>query len=322
MSNKKPYERNNKTYNKKDNNYYKNNYKGNYHNNNYKNNKTTNEDAPKVRMDQERINDIDTLDTSFLEGRITSKKSKVVKEKLLKEDKRHSFAFVKYVIIVIVVIGLFVGLCFYLGKVVKSLEKEKPKVEEKTKVSPSPSIDVDMDNNYLFIGTYNTNRLDFNEDYHYIKVSEDFYNTNHILNEMNTQVYQYNPTYVFIELGINELYVEEPNEDFVIRLSKIIEGIKKNRPKAQIYVESIYPINRTVEGHDNELIADYIDNELIRTVNKDIKKMVEEKEVNYLDLYSLLIEDGNLIKDYTDNGIYLNDRGLKVVYDEINKIIG
>ena len=61
---------------------------------------------------------------------------------------------------------------------------------------------------------------------------------------------------------------------------------------------------------------------MIYTVNKDIKKMVESKEVEYLDLYSLLIEDDNLINDYTDNGVYLNDRGLKVVYDEINKIIG
>ena len=44
---------------------------------------------------------------------------------------------------------------------------------------------------------------------------------------MTKQVYQYNPTYVFIELGINELYVES-NEDFVVRLSKIIDGIKEN----------------------------------------------------------------------------------------------
>lgn len=304
MGNKKPYARNNKTYNKKD---------------NY-NNKNFNDDSPKVRMDQERINDVETLDTSFLEGRISKKKSKVVKEKLLNDNTKNNFVYIKYFLIVVVVVALFVGLCFFLNKVVSSLEKNEPDIKDK--VSPAPTIKVDMDNNYLFIGTYNTNRLNFNDDYHYIKVSEDFYNTNHILDEMNKQVYQYNPTYVFIELGINELYVQEPNEDFVIRLSKIIDGIKKNRPMAKIYVESIYPINRNVEGHDNSLIADYIDNELIKTVNKDIKKMVEEKEVKYLDLYSLLIEDGNLIKDYTDNGIYLNDRGLKVVYDEINKIIG
>ena len=138
-----------------------------------------------------------------------------------------------------------------------------------------------MDNNYLFIGTYNTNRLDFGEDYHYIKVSDDHYNTNHILNEMTKQVYQYNPTYVFIELGINELYVES-NEDFVVRLSKIIDGIKENRPYAKIYVESIYPINRNVENFDNTLIKEYIDNKMIYTVNKDIKKMVLDKEVEFI----------------------------------------
>ena len=83
------------------------------------------------------------------------------------------------------------------------LDKAEYKSENKDIVIPSPSINVDMDNNYLFIGTFNTNRLDFNDDYHYIKVSEDNYNTNHILDDMTTQVYRYNPTYVFIELGIN-----------------------------------------------------------------------------------------------------------------------
>ena len=307
MANKKPYARNNKTVTKKDN---RNTTK-----------KKNNDDSPKVRLDQERINDVETLDTSFLEGRINKKNSKAVKEKLLSNKDNSNFIYLKYSAIVIGVLVFFVLLCFMLGNIVNNIEKVKPD-QDKVKVTPEPIVQVDMDNNYLFIGTFNTNRLDFNEDYHYIKVSDDYYNTNHILNDMTKQVYQYNPTYIFIELGINELYVDEPNKDFVDRLGKIIDGIKKNRPMAKIYVESIYPINKTVEGFDNTLIKDYINNDVIYDVNKDIKKMVESKEVNYLDLYSLLIEDENLIKDYTDNGIYLNDRGLMVVYDEINKIIG
>lgn len=308
-NNKKPYSRNSKTLNKKDGSSIK-----------KKNNKNI-DNSPQVRMDKERINDIETLDTSFLEGRITNKKNRAVREKLLNNKENKYSKYIKIGLIVLAIVVVIVGVYFFIKGIGKQLDKIEYKSEHKDIVTPSPTIEVDMDNNYLFIGTFNTNRLDFNDDYHYIKVSEDNYNTNHILDDMTTQVYRYNPTYVFIELGINELYVES-NKDFVDRLGKIIDGIKENRPYAKIYVESIYPINRNDENFDNTLIKEYIDNEMIYTVNKDIKKMVESKEVEYLDLYSLLIEDDNLINDYTDNGVYLNDRGLKVVYDEINKIIG
>ena len=310
-NNKKPYTRNSKTINKR----------GSSTVYNKKKNNKVKDNSPQVRMDKERINDIETLDTSFLEGRITKKKNKDVREKILnnKDDKYGKY--LKLGLVVLASIVVIVGVYFFVKGIGKQLDKIEYKSEHKDIVTPSPKIEVDMDNNYLFIGTFNTNRLDFNEEHHYIKVSEDNYNTNNILEDMTTQVYRYNPTYVFIELGINELYVES-NKDFVDRLGKIIDGIKENRPYAKIYVESIYPINRNVENFDNTLIKEYIDNEMIYTVNKDIKKMVENKEVEYLDLYSLLIEEDNLINDYTDNGVYLNDRGFKVVYDEINKIIG
>lgn len=313
-NNKKPYTRTSKTINKK-------NSSNKFNKNKNSNKNKLKDNSPQVRMDKERINDIETLDTSFLEGRITKKKNKTVKENLLKDNTSNSSKYIKYVLIVLAIILVVGGIYFFYKGIINQLDKIEYKSENKDVVVPSPTIKVDMDNNYLFVGTFNTNRLDFGDDYHYIKVSEDHYNTNHILDDMTKQVYQYNPTYVFIELGINELYVES-NTDFVDRLGKIIDGIKENRPYAKIYVESIYPINRKVENFDNTIIEEYIDNEMIYTVNKDIKKMVEEKEVKYLDLYSLLIQDDNLIEDYTDNGVYLNDRGYKVVYDEINKIIG
>ena len=194
--NKKPYSRNSKTLNKKDGSSIK-----------KKNNKNI-DNSPQVRMDKERINDIETLDTSFLEGRITNKKNRAVREKLLNNKENKYSKYIKIGLIVLAIVVVIVGVYFFIKGIGKQLDKIEYKSEHKDIVTPSPTIEVDMDNNYLFIGTFNTNRLDFNDDYHYIKVSEDNYNTNHILDDMTTQVYRYNPTYVFIELGINELYVE------------------------------------------------------------------------------------------------------------------
>ena len=314
-NNKKPYTRNNKTFDNKDKKRHNKKKKGNVNN-------SINDNSPQIRMDKERINDIETLDTSFLEGRISNKKNRAVKEKLLNNKENKFLKYMKYFFIFLAVVLVIVGIYFFVRGIRKQLDKIDSKSEQKeVDVVPTPTMKIDMDNNYLFIGTFNTERLNFEDDYHYIKISDDKFETDNILEDMVGQVYQYNPTYVFIELGINELDIES-NKEFVDNLGKIIDGIKDNRPYAEIYVESIYPINKEVENYDNSIIKDFINNELIYTVNKDIKKMVEEKEVKYLDLYSLLIEDGNLIKDYTDNGVYLNERGNKVVYDEVNKIVG
>ena len=312
---KKPYTRNNKTFDNKDKKRHNKKKKGNVNN-------SINDNSPQIRMDKERINDIETLDTSFLEGRISNKKNRAVKEKLLNNKENKFLKYMKYFFIFLAVVLVIVCIYFFVRGIRKQLDKIDSKSEQKeVDVVPTPTMKIDMDNNYLFIGTFNTERLNFEDDYHYIKISDDKFETDNILEDMVGQVYQYNPTYVFIELGINELDIES-NKEFVDNLGKIIDGIKDNRPYAEIYVESIYPINKEVENYDNSIIKDFINNELIYTVNKDIKKMVEEKEVKYLDLYSLLIEDGNLIKDYTDNGVYLNERGNKVVYDEVNKIVG
>lgn len=314
-NNKKPYTRNNKTFDNKDKKRHNKKKKGNVNN-------SINDNSPQIRMDKERINDIETLDTSFLEGRISNKKNRAVKEKLLNNKENKFLKYMKYFFIFLAVVLVIVGIYFFVRGIRKQLDKIDSKAEQKeVDVVPTPTMKIDMDNNYLFIGTFNTERLNFEDDYHYIKISDDKFETDNILEDMVGQVYQYNPTYVFIELGINELDIES-NKEFVDNLGKIIDGIKDNRSYAEIYVESIYPINKEVENYDNSIIKDFINNELIYTVNKDIKKMVEEKEVKYLDLYSLLIEDGNLIKDYTDNGVYLNERGNKVVYDEVNKIVG
>ena len=314
-NNKKPYTRNNKTFDNKDKKRHNKKKKGNVNN-------SINDNSPQIRMDKERINDIETLDTSFLEGRISNKKNRAVKEKLLNNKENKLLKYMKYFFIFLAVVLVIVCIYFFVRGIRKQLDKIDSKAEQKeVDVVPTPTMKIDMDNNYLFIGTFNTERLNFEDDYHYIKISDDKFETDNILEDMVGQVYQYNPTYVFIELGINELDIES-NKEFVDNLGKIIDGIKDNRSYAEIYVESIYPINKEVENYDNSIIKGFINNELIYTVNKDIKKMVEEKEVKYLDLYSLLIEDGNLIKDYTDNGVYLNERGNKVVYDEVNKIVG
>ena len=138
---------------------------------------------------------------------------------------------------------------------------------------------------------------------------------------MKNKIYLYNPSIVFIQLGINDLVSGKSEDDVVDNISKIIDGIKENRPYAEIYIESLYPINKDVDSFDDDILDDEIDNELINSVNSKIKKITEEKNVNYLDVYSFISDNDELKEDYTENGIYLNEDGYRRILKEIKRVV-
>ena len=152
-NNKKPYTRNNKTFDNKDKKRHNKKKKGNVNN-------SINDNSPQIRMDKERINDIETLDTSFLEGRISNKKNRAVKEKLLNNKENKFLKYMKYFFIVFAIIFVIVGIYLFVRGIRKQLDKIDSKAEQKeAHVVPTPIMKIDMDNNYLFIGTFNTERL-------------------------------------------------------------------------------------------------------------------------------------------------------------------
>ena len=84
-------------------------------------------------------------------------------------------------------------------------------------------------------------------------------------------VYRYNPTKVILLIGTNNIMTDtsEKNQDKTISdIEKIATDIKINRPKATLYIESIYPVNRNIDkGMVNQR-----DNNTIKNMNKKIKK--------------------------------------------------
>ncbi len=298
-----------------------------YNDNKARKSKKELEQTTRIRIDKDRLNDYDSLDTSFLEGRLDKKikSSKVSKEKFYKEKKhsninwdliKHFFYLLGTLFVIVIIIVFLVKHNFF-----KSTEKEKSEekivVEEKEK-EPEKIID----DNYLFVGDFYTEKFSFDDvDYHYVKEADDHYTTDDILDDMKNKIYLYNPSIVFLQLGINDLNDGKSEDELIENLGKIIDGIKENRPYAKIYVESIYPINKNVDDFDDDILDDGIDNELISSLNKKIEGLVEEKDVNYLDVYSFISDNDELKEDYTENGIYLNEDGYRRILKEIKRVV-
>lgn len=294
------------------------NSKNNYTNTKKKDSKRQLETTTRIRIDLERLEDSESLDTSFLEGRLKkdfySNKSK--REKfILKEMSSKIVVFTIFVLLVFVAVICFFPYLKFEGS--QKVEDKKAKKEVNNTV-----IKKEIDDNYLFVGDFYTENFNLEDvSFPYVKKSNKDYDTKDILDDMKHIIYQYNPSVVFLEIGMNDLNNDDSEEDIVNRISRIIDEIKENRPFADIYVESIYPINMDVENYDEDILDDSVTLKKISSLNKEIKNLTIEKKIHYLDVYKELVQDGQLNEKYTDNGIYLNELGYDRVLKLIKKVI-
>lgn len=265
------------------------------------------------------LDSIENLDVSFVEKkkRQTVRK-KLATDELVVEDKARKSIGVVFLIvpllITIALLGYFVVNYNNLKKV-KSREKVITKTVEKKVI----------DDNYLFLGDSITDFYDLDKYYEDLPVVNSGINGNRttdILNDMKDRVYRYNPSKVFLLIGTNDIIDGKGNDEIIDNIKKIIELIKKNRPYAEIYLESIYPVNKTDNDKISLSMVSSRDNDQIIEINKKLKKYCDEKKITYIDLYSKLVDDeGNLKLDYTKEGLHLSDDGYKVVTEEISKYI-
>ena len=134
------------------------------------------------------------------------------------------------------------------------------------------------------------------------------YKTRDILDSMYDLVYKYNPTKVFVLIGINDyIFMDEDNSEEKIteRIIEILKKIEKNRPNAKIYLQSIYPVNKELGKWKKD-----INNDTIKNINKSIKEYAEKNDITYINVFDELLDDnGNLREKYTDDGLHPSSKG-------------
>ena len=177
----------------------------------------------------------------------------------------------------------------------------------------------ESNDNFLFLGDSITDFYPLEEYYDNLPVVNSGIagnKTTDILSDMQTRVYQYNPTKVFLLIGTNDL--DSTNEDIVDttfnNIKEIVGEIRENRSESTIYVESVYPVNSTIE---NNTVSNRT-NKKIKSLNKKLSNYCDGENCNYINLFDDLIdEDGNLKEEYTEDGLHLNSLGYVVITREL-----
>ena len=178
-----------------------------------------------------------------------------------------------------------------------------------------------MDENIVFFGDSITNRYKLDEyfsDHYVVNSGIGGDKTEDLLERLEKDVYKYNPSKVFLLIGINDLNHSIDEETVLKNIQKIITNIKLNREHTEIYVQSIYPLShKEFDEHDYNFNRD-VTNKRIKKINQKIEEICIENDITYINVYDeLLDEDGDLKSSYTVEGIHLSDLG----YFKVTKVL-
>ena len=115
---------------------------------------------------------------------------------------------------------------------------------------------------------------------------------------------------IFIMTGLNNIAMDDFG--FLGSYKKILEKLSPAYPSAKIFMNSILPV-----------IVDFISNETIQNVNKSLKELAGETDIEFLDIYNLYVDDqGRSIKAYLlDDGVHLSDNGYEVWAKAVEEVI-
>lgn len=261
-------------------------------------------------FDDQRLKDVGSLDTSFVEGKV---KSKELKEDLNKADKpikTHNFGKVLgkiFLCLFFMLLGALITYLYFRKDITKEKVKEKI-VEKEVKV---------VDKNYVFLGDHVFSNYDLTKYISEEKVvnsSDEDDTSEALLKDIKTRVLVYNPSDVFISTGSNDYLKDLTNEEILTNIGGIIDVIKNNRSLSNIYVLSVLPVGNTGKKRNNEMISN---------LNNSLKILCEDNKVTYIDLYSLLVNDeGYLNEEYSKDGLNLNEEGYSVVTTALSEYIG
>ena len=105
---------------------------------------------------------------------------------------------------------------------------------------------------------------------------------------------------IYVMLGINELGWSSM-QSFVTDYRKMVRDLKKDHPKAKVYLESLFPVSAK-KSEENSVYK----NERIASYNRAIQKIAKQENIVFIDTAQAVSKDDVLPADASVDGVHLN----------------
>lgn len=130
------------------------------------------------------------------------------------------------------------------------------------------------------------------------------------------EVIKRQPSKLFILIGINDIGKDLPDAVIADNYKKLVKKVQQESTGTKIYVQSILPLNNKVTGFPQH----YDKGEQVISTNRLLKRMAEELNCTYVDLYPLFLDEHKrLAEKYTKDGLHLKPEGYTVWVNYLKK---
>jgi lysophospholipase L1-like esterase len=118
------------------------------------------------------------------------------------------------------------------------------------------------------------------------------------------------PDIIFVMTGINNIAMEQYDisGDYKEIVSKLTSWFKNSK----IVVQSVLPVR-----------LEWINNNVIQDINRQLKKIAGEFSAEYIEVYGLFIDSADNAKRecLLDDGVHLSDKGYEVWANEVERFL-
>lgn len=131
------------------------------------------------------------------------------------------------------------------------------------------------------------------------------------------EVIKLKPSSLFVLIGTNDLSKKIPDEAVIENIFTLVSKVKAGSPKTKIFIQSILPVNETVERFPQQ----FNNSMHINTINDQLARYATRMRYTYVDLYGKFIDNqGKLEAKYTFDGLHLNAMGYQRWVDILKEL--
>ncbi len=130
-----------------------------------------------------------------------------------------------------------------------------------------------------------------------------------VLDSIHAGWFKNQPDVVFLCIGTNDLARDYDQAETLGNIRKLVDKIRQFSPeRVRIYLKSLFPTRHNPPRK----------NPVINGLNLEIRRLAWEENINYLHLSPFFKdENGQLKREFTDDGLHLNDLAYSIWKEKI-----
>ena len=144
-----------------------------------------------------------------------------------------------------------------------------------------------------------------------------------LLESMNEQIFDLEPSLIFINIGTNDISrPEETKEDLYRDYKEVLRQIKEKLPLAKVYMMAYYPVNpalaQEIKAWPEAPEAARLRKERLLGANDVVKKLAAEFCYEYIDVNEGLYDEaGELKRELSTDGIHMWPEAYEIIFDNM-----